>query len=44
MDYIHYIIEEIFVARGDDETEVELESLWETVVRGDSMMKTLKKF
>ena len=42
MDQIHYSIEGIFLGRGDNETDVESESLWENHVGGDSMMKTLK--
>ena len=43
MDYIHYSTEEIFMAHGDDETEVESGILWETGLGGTSIMKTLKR-
>ena len=42
MEYRHYSMEVIFMAHGDDETEVELESLWETGVGLNLIIKTLK--
>ena len=43
MGYSHYSTEEIFVAHGDDEIEVEPEILRETGVGGTSMMKNTKR-
>ena len=34
MDYRHYSIKNIFMAHGDEDTEVEFEIIWETGVRG----------
>ena len=43
MGFRHNSIEEIFVAHGDDETEVEYESLQVTGLGATLTSKTLKK-
>ena len=43
MRYRNYIIEQTFIARGDDETQVELDILWETEVGGNLNYENPKK-